>query len=73
MLAIAETDLREAYQDHRKAGRYKAVDAAKAQVMSVLAPEGGEAKYDKEQLKTVFKELQAKIVRWEHPRYQEPH
>jgi polyribonucleotide nucleotidyltransferase len=33
-------------------------------VMGVLAPEGGEAKFDKEQLKTVFKELQAKIVRW---------
>ncbi|MCU0820789.1 MAG: polyribonucleotide nucleotidyltransferase [Beijerinckiaceae bacterium] len=64
MLAIAETDLREAYKIIEKQARYKAVDAAKAKVMSVLAPEGGEAKYDKEQLKTVFKELQAKIVRW---------
>jgi polyribonucleotide nucleotidyltransferase len=64
MLAIAETDLREAYKIIEKQARYKAVDAAKAKVMGVLAPEGGEAKFDKEQLKTVFKELQAKIVRW---------
>jgi polyribonucleotide nucleotidyltransferase len=64
VLEIAEKDLREAYKITDKQGRYKAVDAAKAKVFATLAPEGGEAKFDKEQLKTVFKEVQAKIVRW---------
>ena len=64
VLEIAEADLRTAYKITDKQGRYKAVDAAKAKVMTALAPEGGEAKFDKEQLKTVFKEVQAKIVRW---------
>ena len=64
MLSIAENDLREAYKIIEKQARYKAVDAAKAKVMAALAPEGGEAKFDKEQLKIVFKELQGKIVRW---------
>jgi len=64
VLEIAEADLRAAYKITDKQGRYKAVDAAKAKVMTALAPEGGEAKFDKEQLKTVFKEVQAKIVRW---------
>jgi polyribonucleotide nucleotidyltransferase len=64
VLKIAEKDLREAYKIIEKQGRYKAVDAAKAKVFAALAPEGGEAKFDKEQLKTVFKEVQAKIVRW---------
>ncbi|MCZ8184075.1 MAG: polyribonucleotide nucleotidyltransferase [Beijerinckiaceae bacterium] len=64
VLEVAESDLREAYKIIDKQGRYKAVDAAKAKVFAALAPEGGEAKFDKEQLKTVFKEVQAKIVRW---------
>ncbi|MCA0406770.1 MAG: polyribonucleotide nucleotidyltransferase [Proteobacteria bacterium] len=64
VLDIAEADLREAYKITEKQARYKAVDAAKAKVFSALAPEGGEAKFDKEQLKTVFKEAQAKVVRW---------
>jgi polyribonucleotide nucleotidyltransferase len=64
VLAIAEHDLREAYKIIEKQARYKAVDAVKVKVMSALAPEGGEAKFDKEQLKTVFKEVQGKIVRW---------
>ena len=64
VLEIAEADLREAYKITEKQARYKAVDAAKAKVFSALAPEGGEAKFDKEQLKTVFKEAQAKVVRW---------
>ena len=64
VLEVAEKDLREAYKIIEKQGRYKAVDAAKAKVFATLAPEGGEAKFDKEQLKAVFKEVQAKIVRW---------
>ena len=64
VLDVAEADLRAAYKIIDKQGRYKAVDAAKAKVFAALAPEGGEAKVDKEQLKVVFKEVQAKIVRW---------
>jgi polyribonucleotide nucleotidyltransferase len=64
VLDVAEADLRSAYKIIEKQARYKAVDAAKAKVFATLAPEGGDAKFDKEQLKAVFKEVQAKIVRW---------
>ncbi|PWJ80956.1 polyribonucleotide nucleotidyltransferase [Pseudaminobacter salicylatoxidans] len=65
MLAIAESDLREAYKITDKQARYAAVDAAKAKVKAAFAAEGEEApKWASEQVATVFKELQAKIVRW---------
>jgi len=64
VLAIAEADLRAAYQITVKQERYKAVDAAKAKVMAALLPADGEAKFPKEQVAAVFKELQGKIVRW---------
>ncbi|WP_075216409.1 polyribonucleotide nucleotidyltransferase [Mongoliimonas terrestris] len=64
MLAVAETDLREAYKITRKQDRYAAVDAAKAKVMAAFFPEGAEPEFSKEQVGSVFKELQAKIVRW---------
>jgi polyribonucleotide nucleotidyltransferase len=64
VLEIAEADLREAYKLTAKQERYKAVDAAKAKVMAALVPADGEAKFDKEKVATVFKEVQAKIVRW---------
>jgi polyribonucleotide nucleotidyltransferase len=65
MLALVEGDLREAYKITHKQTRYAAVDAAKAKVKAHFAPaEGEEAKYSSEQVATVFKELQAKIVRW---------
>ncbi|RJG42966.1 MULTISPECIES: polyribonucleotide nucleotidyltransferase [unclassified Mesorhizobium] len=65
MLKIVEGDLREAYKIIDKQARYAAVDAAKAKVKAAFAPaEGEEAKYSSEQVATVFKELQAKIVRW---------
>ncbi|EXL10251.1 polyribonucleotide nucleotidyltransferase [Aquamicrobium defluvii] len=65
ILAIAETDLREAYKITDKQARYAAVDAAKAKVKAAFTPdEGEEAKWSSEQVATVFKELQAKIVRW---------
>lgn len=64
VLEIAEADLREAYKLTAKQERYKAVDAAKAKVMAALLPVDGEAKFDKEKVATVFKEVQAKIVRW---------
>lgn len=64
VLDIAEKDLREAYQITRKQDRYAAVDAVKAKVMDALVPAEGEAKFDPEKVKAVFKEVQAKIVRW---------
>ncbi len=65
MLGIAEADLREAYKIIDKQSRYAAVDAAKAKVKEAFAPVGEEApKWSAEQVATVFKELQAKIVRW---------
>ncbi len=64
VLAIAEKDLRAAYQITTKQDRYKAVDAAKAKVMAEMFPEGVEPKFSKEQVGGVFKELQGKIVRW---------
>jgi polyribonucleotide nucleotidyltransferase len=65
MLKIAEDDLRAAYRITDKQERYAAVDAAKAKVKAALAPaEGEEERYTAEQIGSVFKELQAKIVRW---------
>ncbi|GGA73349.1 polyribonucleotide nucleotidyltransferase [Nitratireductor aestuarii] len=65
MLKIAESDLREAYKIIDKQARYAAVDAAKAKVKAAFTPaEGEEAAWSAEQVATVFKALQAKIVRW---------
>ncbi|WP_114944187.1 polyribonucleotide nucleotidyltransferase [Microvirga calopogonii] len=64
VLAIAEADLREAYKITKKQDRYAAVDAVKAKVMDALVPAEGEAKFDPEKVKAVFKEAQAKVVRW---------
>ncbi|CAH1656274.1 polyribonucleotide nucleotidyltransferase [Chelatococcus sp. HY11] len=64
VLEIAEADLRAAYQIVDKQSRYNAVDAAKAKVVAALLPEEGEARFPAEQVKSVFKEVQAKIVRW---------
>jgi polyribonucleotide nucleotidyltransferase len=64
VLAIAEADLREAYKLTKKQDRYAAVDAVKVKVMDALCPVEGEAKFDPEKVKSVFKEAQAKVVRW---------
>ncbi len=64
VLKIAEKDLREAYKITQKAERYAAVDAVKAKVMAELCPAEGEARFPAEKVKTVFKEAQAKVVRW---------
>ena len=61
---IAEAELREAYKHTVKQERYAAVDAVKAKVTAALFPEGGEAKFTKEEVGAAFKELQAKVVRW---------
>ncbi|MAP17629.1 MULTISPECIES: polyribonucleotide nucleotidyltransferase [Aurantimonas] len=65
MLQLVEGELRDAYKITDKTERYNAVDAVKAKVTAHFLPEGVEdTKYSKEQVGTVFKSLQAKIVRW---------
>ena len=65
MLQLVEGELRDAYKITDKTERYNAVDAVKAKVTAHFLPEGvEETKYSKEQVGTVFKSLQAKIVRW---------
>jgi polyribonucleotide nucleotidyltransferase len=64
VMQIAEADLREAYKKTVKQERYAAIDAIKQKVVEQLAPAEGEQRFDREAVKTVFKELQAKVVRW---------
>ena len=65
MLKIVGDELSNAYKNVDKQKRYAAVDAVKAKVKAAFAPaEGEDAKYTSEQIGSVFKELQAKIVRW---------
>ncbi|WP_421952208.1 polyribonucleotide nucleotidyltransferase [Pelagibacterium sp.] len=64
MLALIETELRDAYKNTDKMARYDAVDAVKAKVKAHFIPEEGEAVYTPEQVGAVFKSLQAKVVRW---------
>src|SRR6516164_6867586 len=64
MLALIETDLRAAYAIPVKQERYATVAKAKEKVMAHYFPEGEEPKYDKLRIAAVFKELEAKIVRW---------
>jgi polyribonucleotide nucleotidyltransferase len=64
MLGIAEHELRAAYALPIKQQRYGAVDAVKAKVMAHFFPEGAEPRYEKLRVADVFKEIEAKIVRW---------
>ncbi|MEF2073812.1 polyribonucleotide nucleotidyltransferase [Consotaella aegiceratis] len=65
MLGLVEGELRDAYKITDKQQRYASVDAVKAKVTGHFLPEGAEeTKWSKEQVGTVFKHLQAKIVRW---------
>src|ERR1700677_2059116 len=64
ILGIAEQDLRAAYSIVRKQDRQDAVAAVKKTVMAHFFPEGAEPKHDKLAVAGVFKELEAKIVRW---------
>jgi polyribonucleotide nucleotidyltransferase len=65
MLGLIEDELRAAYKNTVKQERYAAVDAAKAKVKAALLPEGAdETAWTAEQVSKVFKDLQAKIVRW---------
>lgn len=64
VLAIAEADLRAAYQNTEKAKRYAAVDAANAKVKDAFAAKIEAGEISKEALGEVVHNLQAKIVRW---------
>jgi polyribonucleotide nucleotidyltransferase len=65
VLKVCEADLRAAYKITDKQQRYAAVDAAKAKVKAHFFPEGvEEPEFSAEQIATVFKSVQAKIVRW---------
>jgi polyribonucleotide nucleotidyltransferase len=65
MLGVIEGELRKAYAIPRKQERYAAVDACKAKVMAHFIPAGVDPPpHDKLKIAAVFKELEAKIVRW---------
>jgi polyribonucleotide nucleotidyltransferase len=64
ILGLVEQDLRSAYSIAAKQDRQNAVAAAKEKVMAHFFPEGAEPQYDKQRIAGVFKELEAKIVRW---------
>jgi len=65
MRGVVEADLRAAYSIARKQDRHNTVDAAKAKVVAHFFPEGEpKPRYDKLAVAKVFKELEAKIVRW---------
>src|SRR5471030_1180146 len=64
MLTLIEKDLRAAYAIPQKMLRQDAVAVAKAKVMAHYFLEGAEPDYDKHRVAGVFKELEAKIVRW---------
>src|SRR5215813_6053996 len=64
VLGLAEQELRKAHAIPVKQERYAAVGAVKEKVMAHFFPEGQEPKYDKLRVADVFKELEAKIVRW---------
>ncbi|MGB5181302.1 MAG: polyribonucleotide nucleotidyltransferase [Xanthobacteraceae bacterium] len=65
MLKLIEKDLRAAYAVPEKVERHKAIDAAKERVMGHFSPpDAAEPKYPAPQVARVFKDLEAKIVRW---------
>src|SRR5690606_11254861 len=65
VLGLIEQDLRAAYAISSKQERYAAIDAAKAKVMAHYFPEGVQnPPYDKLRVAGEFKDLEAKIVRW---------
>src|SRR6195952_4283020 len=64
ILGLIETELRSAYAIPVKQDRYAAVGKVKEKVMAHYFPEGQEPKYDKLRIGGVFKEVEAKIVRW---------
>src|SRR5271169_1318991 len=65
ILGLVEKDVRAAYSIPAKQERQNAVAAAKEKVMQHFFPGGADnPDYDKHRVAGVFKELEAKIVRW---------
>jgi polyribonucleotide nucleotidyltransferase len=64
ILGLAEKNLRAAYSIPAKQERQNAVATVKKSVMAHFFPEGAEPEFDKLRVAGVFKELEAKIVRW---------
>jgi polyribonucleotide nucleotidyltransferase len=65
ILGLVEQDLRKAYAIPQKQERQNAVAAAKEKVIDHFFPGGADnPDYDKQRVAGVFKELEAKIVRW---------
>jgi polyribonucleotide nucleotidyltransferase len=65
MRGLIEKDLRAAYAIAEKTERHKAIDGAKERVMNHFCPpELEQPKYPKLQVAGAFKDLEAKIVRW---------
>src|ERR1700730_11534039 len=65
ILTLVEQDVRSAYAIPSKQERHAALDTAKAKVMAHFFPEGeANPRFDKLRVGGVFKELEAKIVRW---------
>ena len=64
ILGLAEKDLRAAYSIVKKQDRQNAVAAVKKKVMEHFFPEGAEPEARQAAVAGVFKELEAKIVRW---------
>lgn len=64
MLEIAEQDIQKAYTITDKQERYAAIDALKTEVTNKFMPNAEEdCQFTTDQIATVFKQLQAKIVR----------
>jgi polyribonucleotide nucleotidyltransferase len=61
---LVEADLRAAYKIKKKQDRQDAVSVAKKKALEALCGEGVENPVDPQKLGGVFKELEAKIVRW---------
>jgi polyribonucleotide nucleotidyltransferase len=65
MLELVENELRSAYAIADKMERHKAIEGAKERVMGHFLPAGVDnPKYPKLDVASVFKDLEAKIVRW---------
>lgn len=64
MQEMAEQDIRKAYKITDKQERYAAIDALKTEIINKFMPETEEdCQFSTDQIATVFKQLQAKIVR----------
>ena len=64
ILGIVEQDLRKAYSIAVKQDRYAAVGAVKEKLLEHFFKDGVEERYEKLRVLDVFKEVEAKIVRW---------